>query len=389
MISRTLLTLSTLIVCTILGLLLTEQMQGSGGLPGRQVSGFYDFAIPANRLRDRIDSGLQHNPPQVNAAEVRALAVAAPLDALSYVAGLPESISAEDGARTEAITGHILRLTPRNLAAWRARLYIASKADEPDRMIEALSRLYVLDPERRARYVNALAEIGMDASGQAYFLDAISHHPPWGRVASLQIIAESDDDKFLLTLVNAYPDNQSQYLERLTNEGDWTGAYIAFLSILAPEARTDLASPFDPAFLGSPAPRPFNWLLNNTYTSLEPRGGLSARFPGASQVWLSKQAIALSPGNYTLSTSMSGHTVPEGGYFRWEVACIAGKRLTYLNVTDLLSIRHNYIKQFAVPHGEECDFQYLVLFGMGGKFPRSAQAMIHDVSITSAAKRTY
>ena len=133
----------------------------------------------------------------MNAAEVRALAIATPLDALPYVAGLPESMSTEDGARTEALTRHILRLAPRNLAAWRARLYIASKEDKPDRMIEALSRLYVLDPERRARYVNALAEIGMDTSGQAYFLNAISHHPPWGRVASLQVIAASDDDKIL------------------------------------------------------------------------------------------------------------------------------------------------------------------------------------------------
>ena len=376
----------TAIICFAIGFLLVSQLRFSSTAPGEEISGLAGMALTAEHAKSRLVKSLGSDTP-VNTAAIQALAVREPLDALPYIAMLPEALANSDHEAVQHLSTRILYRAPRNKLAWKARLTLAARQGDAEGAIAALDRLYLLDSPQRETYDGILADIGLSAQGRQAFLDAIAKRPTWGRTTSLKIMAQSDDNDLLLALARAFPENQSTFLEKLTDQGNWAGAHFAFQSFVGPDARSTATAPFDPSFLGLSAPRPFNWLYNPTHTRLEARGGLSASFPGRSRVWLARQAISLPPGPHSLSAAMSGHMSPEGGYFRWEVSCIDGSRIDYLNVKDLLPVRHTYTTSFSIPADAPCDFQYLALFGMGGAFPTSARTIVHEVGITPAIDR--
>ena len=340
----------------------------------------YDSVEPAASLRRRVQDSLQPDPLSFDRAAARQLARAEPLDSLPYLAFLTRSVASADYTASEALSAQILLRAPRNRVAWLARLSVAIEKGRSDEAINALSRLYTLDPERREQYIAALSEIGLVSSERPFFLSALAEKPPWGLAVADRLIDMSEDNSLVLALLSIYSERQGRYLEKLVQQDEWKSAYVAFVSFLPPDRRFAMSTPFDPHFEGNSAPRPFNWLLNADFAGLEQRGGLAVDFPGQRRVWLATQVVALPPGRYRLSASMMGQTSLDGGYFRWEAACVEGGQIARLDVTELLPTERTYTNGFEVP-GDSCAFQRLLLLGMGGAFPKSAHATISGVSI--------
>ena len=90
---------------------------------------------------------------------------------------------------------------------------------------------------------------------------------------------------------------------------------------------------FNPTFVSSTAPPPFNWTYDSSGAGLittGPQGGLKIIYYGRQEADLAVQVLALMPGIYSFASDVSSS--PEGA-LNWKIDCQGDNR--HLLVTDL------------------------------------------------------
>jgi hypothetical protein len=295
-------------------------------------------------------------------------------------AALARAASGDTDQAREAFTA-ARRRQPRNIPALAWLAADAIGRGEYARSAELLERLHALNHEQTEIYAAAWAATIPNPEAVAVLEERLSAGSILAQ-RTLQVINPTIDNLDLLIRLNAHaPDQQARLLESLLNSRGPALAFLAWLEF-APTAETrDFSWPFDPAFVGSDAPTPFNWTLAREAEILE-KGGLYARYSGKLAPELAGQLMLLAPGAYIFKAEMQGNADQSKGAFEWVLACYRGSDapLAIVVVNALSSKPNEFSGRFTVPR-QTCAAQTLTLRGKPGEFPARVTATVHRVSI--------
>lgn len=281
---------------------------------------------------------------------------------------------------------HILRIAPRHVAATLklAELdYLDGKYEET---AAGISKLMELDRPNANTFLDVLTAMTLQNTSRPAIEELLEEQPAWGARLVSKLARESRDTDFLISLARDYPASQDAVVRSLVADGELDRAHAAFLEFLDDEARTTSSVPFDSRFEQISGAQPFNWRINRSFANIEQRGGLAVSFFGQGRPWIAEQTIKLSPGTYTISFVMEGNLYKGGGSLEWSLQCLdAREPLMTLSVEELTSLPEAQVATFAVPP-ENCGYQRLRLSGVAGEFPRTARALVDEVTVTPAAE---
>lgn len=269
---------------------------------------------------------------------------------------------------------------PRNLPALSWLAADDLRRSDYSSAIGALERLSVLKPDQITFYAEALASMAGDPKGVPLLL---AHQAGGTRLAEhvlARLNATSQDASLLLALNARSPRGQADLVQRLNKERGATEAFIAWLEFAPVSETQQIRWPFDPAFVGSKAPAPFNWQIFEDAELLE-QGGLFVRYGGRAKPVFVRQLMMLSRGRYTFTADMDGRSSQDGGRFEWVISCdLDGKPLGSTATTALSDVMSSVSFVFDVPD-EGCPAQRLELRGRPGEFPVRATGIARRVSI--------
>ncbi len=277
-----------------------------------------------------------------------------------------------------------LKRQPRNVPALSWLAIDALDQHDYETAVGYLERLVQLDPSGRNTYADQMASIAADERGVALLEARLRDSQPLAREALARLNRTSEDFEMLLRLNAQTPAEQAGFLRRLVEEQGASAAFIAWLELAPHNETLDFTWPFDPVFVGSMAPPPFNWSLHQGAELLQ-QGGLFARYTGRGTPVFAEQLMMLAPGAYRFSVEMDGDSTATGGGFEWTLACEPSRaQLGAVPVQGLGPSLSAHIFDFVVPAGAECLAQSLQLRGHPGAMPDKARGAARRVLIQPA-----
>lgn len=280
-----------------------------------------------------------------------------------------------------SLAEHILRIAPRHVAATLKLAELDYLDGQYEETAAGISKLMELDRRNANTFLDVLTAMTLQNTSRSAIDELLDEQPAWGERLVSKLAGELSDTDFLIELARAYPASQDDVVRSLVAHGDLNLAHAAFLEFLVDEVRTTHSVPFDSRFEQISGARPFNWRINGSFASMEQRGGLAVSFFGQGRPWIAEQIVKLSPGTYAASFAMKGDLYRGGGSFEWSLQCLeAGEPLMTLPVEELASVPNSQVATFAVPT-ENCAFQRLRLSGVAGEFPRTARALVKEVTL--------
>ncbi|MEQ7872942.1 hypothetical protein ABDK56_02920 [Sphingomonas sp. ASV193] len=173
------------------------------------------------------------------------------------------------------------------------------------------------------------------------------------------------------------PDWRSTLLLGFVNRGQADAARLAWRQMVGAAAAGD--GLYNPRFLSSTAPAPFNWTLTSGDDGLvEPdgTGKLNLVYYGRHDSLLAAQTTLLAPGRYRLSLDVAATTAHSA--MAWSIQCQpGGQQLAQLSL-DREGAGPVAI-EFAVPAG--CNAQRFDLRGMAGMTESTSEMTISNLSL--------
>lgn len=280
---------------------------------------------------------------------------------------------------------HIRRIAPRHVTA-RLKLVELDYLDgNYEETAAGISKLLELDRPNADTFLNVLTAMALQNTSRPAIEELLEEQPAWGARLVSKLARESRDIDFLISIARDYPESRDAVVRSLVAGGDMNRAHAAFLEFLDDEARTMRSVPFDNRFEQMSGAQPFNWRINRSFANIEQRGGLAVSFFGQGRPLIAEQTIKLSPGTYTASFVMEGTVYRGGGSLEWSLHCFdAREPLMTLSVEELTSVPESQVSTFTVPV-ENCAYQRLRLSGVAGEFPRTARALVSEVTVSPAA----
>lgn len=311
----------------------------------------------------------------------------APLEARPFNVNLAAAFEAGDDSRIRDLAKPAFRRDPRNELA---RLALASEAldkGERDEFLKIYVPVFRTDSANTRAYAKSLAELTTDPQLLADVRKHIlAERPPWGSAFLVEASAQHPLTD-LIDLYAQYPDVQPELISRLVKEGALNQAYAVFVELLSSgalknEAATPpLSAPYNPRFLPTAAPPPFNWHFEGSGGELKKDGGAYVFFEGRRSERFLRQEFPISPGRYRFDVRMSGTVSEAGGWFRWQFGCADSNDLiASFDVQELSSAPETLSFDFVMPR-QRCRFVSLSLTGAPGVFPKPARIEIESVEL--------
>jgi hypothetical protein len=168
-------------------------------------------------------------------------------------------------------------------------------------------------------------------------------------------------------------------LSSLVNAGEYEKARAAWASIsavrLVPERTV-----YDPSFVDSRSPAPFNWALMSSTVGLAERqtgGRLHVIFYGQEDGLLARQLLLLAPGRYRLAMTVTGGREQQHA-LNWSIRCDRSQTPFAALPLDVVATRS---WEFQVPAG--CRAQWLELSGVSADMARQSDLTIARFSLTA------
>lgn len=250
--------------------------------------------------------------------------------------------------------------------------------------IAALSRLF---PQASAGFGPALAAFAKSPGAVPQLRSFFRTSPEIEPVVLMTLADDANNANLILALWKGRGSGtevetaawQPKLVGKLVEEGAFAKAYTIWRMFAG--VNGDQGTVFNPGFIKSTAPPPFNWSFAAVGGLVEPAAGdrLHVIYFGRADTVLAEQLLLLGPGRYQLSMDIS-NPPGEGGEIAWSLTCNPG--------TD--AIFRLPIKQkgplavgFSVPPG--CATQRLQLIGLAGDFAQSQEFAIGKFSLTKAA----
>ena len=326
-------------------------------------------------------------PETCDGTALIAHAASAPLSHRPFAARLAERLSSPGAEGSDELAAMVLARDPRSAFARLVLGEAALKADDREAFLSLVLPLFDLDPARRAAYADVLAALSPDDAFRAAVTRRLAPESSWGAAYLSALTTRGGlPAGALMPFLRFVPSAQAPFLSRLTRQGSWDVAYVAFAEFLAAATGAEplaLTIPFNPDLRGHPAPAPFNWSLPSRTAQLQETGGVYVFYEGRKAEVLLVQTFPLGPGTYTLETGLSGETTEAGGGFRWQISCAAGGApFAQLDVGILKAAPGRQDFAFEVPQST-CAFVTLSLRGVPGAFPRPARIEVRSVHISA------
>jgi hypothetical protein len=258
----------------------------------------------------------------------------------------------------------------------------AMKNGDGERFVVLLDQLWRVDPQNRAAYAGAMASIARDPAGAALLLDGLGQSTPLAVAAADKLLPTVNDFDLLMKVGALAPKLQHGVIDRFVKEQGLEPAFVAWLSFLPASEIEQFSWPYDPAFIGSEAPAPFNWDVRSGAERIA-EGGLLVRYPGRGSMTFVRQTMLLGPGAYRLSSQMDGELSESGGSLVWQVQCLADKSVIgQVRLSELTRTLSTQTLQFSVPTSG-CPVQLLSLEGSPGPLTSRARATVRHVAISA------
>ena len=276
---------------------------------------------------------------------------------------------------------------PRSVAA---RYFLADRYLRSGRTPQALDEIAVLSrlfPQGRASFGPALAAFAK-TPGAVPQLRSFFHASPELEPLVLTTLADdANNANLILALWKGRGSGtnvetaawQSKLVNKLVEQGAFAKAYSTWRRIAG--VNDGQGTVFNPGFIKSIVPPPFNWSFAGVGGLVEPAAGdrLHVIYFGRADTVLAEQQLLLAPGRYQLSMDIS-NPPGEGGEIAWSLTCNPGTDAIFrLPIKQKGSLAGS----FAVPQG--CGAQRLQLTGSAGDFAQSQDLTIGKFSLTKAA----
>jgi hypothetical protein len=324
---------------------------------------------------------LERPPSEVAALGKQILRSTPLLDAPLVYVGFDLASRGAEAEAHEAFTKAINR-QPRNVPALSWLANAAMKNGDGERFVVLLDQLWRVDPQNRAAYAGAMASIARDPAGAALLLDGLGQSTPLAVAAADKLLPTVNDFDLLMKVGALAPKLQHGVIDRFVKEQGLEPAFVAWLSFLPASEIEQFSWPYDPAFIGSEAPAPFNWDVRSGAERIA-EGGLLVRYPGRGSMTFVRQTMLLGPGAYRLSSQMDGELSESGGSLVWQVQCLADKSVIgQVRLSELTRTLSTQTLQFSVPTSG-CPVQLLSLEGSPGPLTSRARATVRHVAISA------
>jgi hypothetical protein len=325
--------------------------------------------------------------PSASTAEIdelgkQVLRMAPLLDAPLVYAGFDRAANGDETGAHAAFQAAVRR-QPRNVPALSWLATAAMKAGDYPKVVALLDQLWRVDPGNRSSYANAFSSIATVPRGAALLESELVRSSPLAVAAAEKLIPLSNDIGMLMRLAATTPSFQQKILDRIAREQGMESAFVAWLSFLPSSDAQRLSWPFDPVFVGSDAPPPFNWQLMSDAEWLR-EGGLLVRYSGRGNPTFARQAMLLGPGVYRFAAEMDGEMSGQAGEFVWEIQCLPDQSVIgAVRVSTLSLTLSTQTALFSVPPSG-CRAQMLSLKGKPGAFTARARATVRQVTIRAS-----
>lgn len=272
---------------------------------------------------------------------------------------------------------------PRNLGLWMVQAELAMQNGNWTDAVHSLDRLYFLDTAQRDLYLQALHKIARSPDGRAALSEMLTPDTAWGARLLRLMVNEGRSTEELLPISRKVKGGTRPLIDTFVRQGDYDRAFLVWLGAIETNDQAFAGWPFNPSFIRSDAPRPFNWSLSPS-AEYETDGGLYVRYEGKDTPTLASQTVMLGPGTYTLASEHSIETRPEAGHMRWRLRCLSDPRTDIASIDLDGSVSATTTSIFVVPE-RDCPVQELSLMGAPGEFPQMSRATIMNVTFRSAA----
>lgn len=276
---------------------------------------------------------------------------------------------------------------PRSVAA---RYFLADRYVRSGRTGQALAEIAALSqlfPQGMVGFGPALANFAQTAGAVPQLRRLFQSSPQLEPVVLSALANDARNAKLVLALWGrrqgsadpATAEWQAKLVGKLVEQGQFGSAYAIWRLVAGVgDSRGKL---FNPGFVKSDVPPPFNWKLATDGGVVEPMRGdrLQVIYFGRNDAVLAEQLLLLAPGRYQLSMDIS-NPPGEGGAIAWSLACVPGKDAIFRLPIER---KGRLVVSFSVPQG--CAAQRLQLTGTPGDFPQSQDFSIGKVNLTRAA----
>ncbi len=311
----------------------------------------------------------------------RATSKTAPLDPLAFEAGLVHALDRGDTASPGPMARAALARDPRSRPARIYRFEAGLRAGDWEAAIDELDGLYSLLPRQRAAILDLVAAQVSDRNAREALLARMAAgDPDWGRGLVARIALEQLDLASALDFYRPYDDLHSRLVSELVSEGRLNEAYLVWM-LLQDDKTRQKGAPFDGRFIGSDAPRPFNWSIDKRHAEYMTGGGLYVSYFGTKRPRIVSQLMALTPGRYGFETDFDGDIPDAAGDLVWSVDCKDERRkLMTAPVSKISTLDPQSDLVFSVP-AAGCDFQEIVLSGLPGEYPQTIRVSVRSIKI--------
>ena len=279
-----------------------------------------------------------------------------------------------------------------------------SLANAYQKAIDEADQAMRINDRSQALILPAFAKlVAADVKARQAIAVALAKSPPW-RGSFLKTAADAgmkpDDAKALVADVrrlrpSAAPQEEEAFLVRsLVAAGQYREARALWRSYVgAPERGGNEI--VDADFGGGAGMQPFTWTLTSGQdgtaeigkTSQGGRSLLEVDYFGDTVVPLAEQTLATAPGAYRLSTLFSGNGSAPDARLAWTLACLPSKRT--IAELPLQPLEERTVRRDVAVNipSTGCEGQSLTLVGQPGDVPRTLNAVITEVSLTTASAR--
>ena len=276
---------------------------------------------------------------------------------------------------------------PRSVAA---RYFLADRYLRSGRTPQALDEIAALSrlfPQGQASFGPALANFAK-TPGAVPQLRSFFHASPELEPLVLTTLADdANNANLILALWKGRGSGadvetaawQSKLVNKLVDQRQYENAYSTWRRVAG--VTDSRAKVFNPSFIKSIVPPPFNWSYAGVGGLVEPAAGdrLHVIYFGREDTVLAEQLLLLAPGRYQLSMDIS-NPPGEGGEIAWSLTCNPGTDAIFrLPIKQKGAVAGS----FMVPQG--CGAQRLQLTGSPGDFAQSQDFSIGKFSLTKAA----
>lgn len=345
---------------------------------------FVRVLIAPQLQADLLDSLSLADPAKANELQ-NELARIAPLNPITFEAGLSMAFERSDDLKANEFASATLTRQPRSLAARLFRFNAASKRRSYAELIEEYEILYALNTIDRTDLNEAFFGVMRESRDWTVLTNYLGTNPESSLSLISLMIENAWQEIDLVELVDQFPESQTSYLWKLIDNGKFEearGAWLQFEELSEDEL---LSVPFNSQFESRSENEPFNWMLMDSIAEYEENGGILVSYNGRKPETIARQIIGLTPGDYILRTEAEGRISRSEGQLVWLLKCLqSGELIADLPIQlerfEQLEVLQIHI---SIDHAQ-CSHQVLELNGQPGEFPKTSVTRVRSIDFIKA-----